>query len=147
MKPANLGIRALAAIFDSVIMSLLWYYAIETYGTAATSGGQESTAIANKALTGAPAILLMLATALFWIIPEWLFSATLGKFVFSLRAVSIDGTRLTFEKSANRNVLRLVDFFPFYLTGFICALLTENRQRLGDLWAKTIVVSRREKIG
>lgn len=43
-------------------------------------------------------------------------------------------------QSVKRNVLRLVDFFPFYVTGFVIASLTPNRQRLGDLWAKTIVV-------
>jgi hypothetical protein len=45
-----------------------------------------------------------------------------------------------------RNLLRLVDFFPFYLTGFLAAKLTPNHQRLGDLWAQTIVVNRKDDI-
>lgn len=38
-------------------------------------------------------------------------------------------------------MLRLLDFFPWYLTGFTAAKLTSQHQRLGDLWAKTLVVS------
>jgi uncharacterized RDD family membrane protein YckC len=39
----------------------------------------------------------------------------------------------------------MVDFMPLYLPGFVAASLTPKRQRLGDLWAKTIVISTRQK--
>jgi uncharacterized RDD family membrane protein YckC len=58
---------------------------------------------------------------------------------------TLRGGSISLGQSLKRNVLRLLDFFPFYLTGFVAAALTPNRQRLGDLWAKTIVVSRKSR--
>ena len=96
----------------------------------------------SKVVTGAPALALFLFTALYWIIPEWLLGATIGKLAFGLRVRNFAGEPVSFAQSAKRNLLRLLDFFPFYLTGFIAAKLTPHHQRLGDLWAKTIVARR-----
>lgn len=136
MKASGLWLRSLAAVVDSSIVFFFWYFIIETWGTT-TSG-------TDKTLTGLPAILLMLATAAYWILPEWLAGATFGKWACDLRVISTEGSKLSFSQSVKRNVLRLIDFFPFYLVGFITAKLTPNHQRLGDLWAKTIVAKRSE---
>jgi len=90
-----------------------------------------------------PALLLMLATAAFWIFPEWLLGSTMGKWACDLKVTTLNGMSISFMQSLKRNVLRLLDFFPFYLPGFATASLTPNRQRLGDLWAKTIVVPKK----
>jgi uncharacterized RDD family membrane protein YckC len=137
VNAAALGVRALAAIIDSATVSIAWYYIIETWGDAGREGGME--------LTGTPALLLMLATAAFWILPEWLLGTTLGKWACDLRVTTLNGGSISFVQSLKRNVLRSLDFFPFYLTGFVAARLSPNRQRLGDLWAKTIVVSRKSR--
>ena len=143
-KTANLGVRVLAAIIDSLIVSFAWYYIIEIWGHTGPAGSLTSATMGGgKVLSGTPALLLMLATACYWIIPEWLFRATLGKFICGLRVSSVDGTAISLWQSLKRNILRLVDFFPFYLTGFLTAALTPKHQRLGDLWANTIVVSKR----
>lgn len=142
-KTANLGVRVLAAIMDSLIVSFAWYYTIEIWGHTRPAGNLTSATMGgDKVLSGTPALLLMLATACYWIIPEWLFRATVGKLICGLRVLSVDGTAISLWQSLKRNTLRLVDFFPFYLTGFLAAALTPKHQRLGDLWAHTIVVSR-----
>ena len=135
VKAAPLWIRALAAILDSAVVFLATFYIAETWGEVAPEG--------SKVLTGTPALLLMLAIAAFWIVPEWLLGSTMGKWACVLRVTTLRGGSISFVQSLKRNVLRLLDFFPFYLTGFVAASLTPNRQRLGDLWAKTIVVSKR----
>lgn len=136
MKPSGLWIRSLAAILDFSIAALIWYFVIETWGTINAAG--------NKEAVGLPATALMIGTAAFWILPEWLGGATFGKWSCDLRVVGIDGNKISLAQSVKRNVLRLLDFFPWYLTGFITAKLTPNCQRLGDLWAKTLVVRRSE---
>jgi uncharacterized RDD family membrane protein YckC len=100
----------------------------------------------NRVVTGTPAIVLMLVTALYWNIPEWILGATLGKLIFGLRVRALTGQQISLGQSFRRNLLRLVDFSPFYLTGFLVAKLTPSHQRLGDLWAKTIVVNLRNDI-
>ncbi len=79
-----------------------------------------------------------------WLYPtvfEALKGATPGKMVMGLYVTMDDGTALTWQASLVRNLLRLVDFFPFfYITGLICALSNHQFKRLGDLVAGSIVV-------
>ena len=140
-KPANLGIRALAAILDTGVMLVVWYAAIKMWGEVdPASRGVLSASFGDTTLTGIPALLLVFATAAFWIVPEWLWSATVGKWAWDLRVTTLTGGTISFGQALKRNVLRIIDCFPFYLTGFIAAKLTPRQQRLGDLWANTIVI-------
>jgi uncharacterized RDD family membrane protein YckC len=125
---------------DSLLVSLAWYLIISHFGHANGAGVSHAALTSGKTLTGIPALVLLAGTAIFWILPEWLLGATIGKLLVGLRIVSTDGSHITLAQSLQRNTLRLIDFFPFYLTGFLTAALTPNRQRLGDLWARTIVV-------
>lgn len=136
VKASGLWLRSLAAIIDCTIVFSIWYFIIERWGADASGTG--------KVVTGLPAGLLMLGTTAYWIVPEWLAGATFGKWSCDLRVVSMNGKKISFSQSVKRNVLRFLDFFPGYLTGFITAKLTPNRQRLGDLWAKTLVVKHSE---
>jgi uncharacterized RDD family membrane protein YckC len=136
MKPCGLWLRSLAAIIDTSLVMIVWYFIINIWGKYNSAG--------DKELLGYPAILVMLGTVAFWIVPEWLGGATFGKWSCDLRVVNISGKKISFVQSLKRNLLRPVDFFPWYLPGFVCAKLTPNKQRLGDLWAKTMVVRRSE---
>jgi uncharacterized RDD family membrane protein YckC len=59
-----------------------------------------------------------------------------------LHIVDMSGSKISLSQSVKRNVLRFVDLFGCYLVGFVTAKLTTNQQRLGDLWATTMVVKR-----
>lgn len=62
-----------------------------------------------------------------------------GKLVMGLRVVSAETSGLAgIGRCAIRSVLLIVD--GFFFIGFIVALVTPNRQRIGDLAAKTLVV-------
>lgn len=67
---------------------------------------------------------------------------TLGKRVLRLRVVSVStGRPPDLGRSLLRNILRIIDWLPaFFLLGFVVALLTQKKQRLGDLLADTVVV-------
>jgi uncharacterized RDD family membrane protein YckC len=141
MQPAKLGVRSIAAIIDSFCVSVLWFVVIQTWGTASTyTDATSGSIVPDKTVTGLPAFLLFLATAAYWMVPEGLFSMTFGKMLCGLKVVCLDGKKITFWQSIQRNLLRLVDCFAFYLVGFLTAKLTPLHQRLGDLWAKTLVV-------
>jgi len=145
MKPSPVYLRVAAAIIDSFLVGLLWYYFIEEWGHADTAGALTTASMgADKVLTGMPAVALMVLTALYWIVPEWVSGATLGKLALGLLVSTLDGGPISFWQSFKRNLLRLVDFFPFYLTGFLTAKLTPLHQRIGDLWAHTIVVRKKD---
>jgi|SRR5579864_6096864 len=147
-KSADLGIRVVAAILDSAVISVVWYAAVKIWGEVEpTSPGVLSVSFGDTTLTGTPALLLVLATAAFWILPEWLVGATMGKWACDLRVTTFTGGRISFGQALKRNVLRIIDCLPFYFTGFITAKLTARRQRLGDLWANTVVIPKETPAG
>lgn len=113
-KLANLGIRTVAAILDSAVMFVAWYAAIKMWGEVEPhSRGVLSLSFGDTTLTGTPAFLLVLATAAFWILPEWLLGATLGKLACGLRATTLTGGAISFGQALKRNVLRIFDCLPF----------------------------------
>lgn len=66
---------------------------------------------------------------------------TPGKKSFNLYVTMENASPITPAASMIRNLLRFVDFLPFfYGFGFISMLLTKRFQRLGDLVANTVVL-------
>ncbi|VTU00958.1 Marine sediment metagenome DNA, contig: S06H3_S11843 (Fragment) OS=marine sediment metagenome GN=S06H3_42614 PE=4 SV=1: RDD [Gemmataceae bacterium] len=69
---------------------------------------------------------------------------TPGKRAAGIRVVRANGAPVDFQAVSVRNLLAVADFLPvFYLLGAVLILLTEKRQRLGDVAAGTIVVRER----
>ena len=65
---------------------------------------------------------------------------TPGKKALGIQVLNSDGTPIGWSASMLRNILRTVDFLPFfYGLGFVSMLLNDKFQRLGDLSADTIV--------
>lgn len=66
---------------------------------------------------------------------------TPGKGLFGLRVVDEDGLPITFQASALRTLLLIVDLMPACgLVALLSMLFTKRSQRLGDLVAKTVVI-------
>jgi uncharacterized RDD family membrane protein YckC len=73
-----------------------------------------------------------------WIL-EGCFGATLGKIIVGIRVARITA-HSGLVASAIRNALRIVDGIGFYLVGAVAAGCSQFRQRLGDMFAGTVVV-------
>jgi uncharacterized RDD family membrane protein YckC len=73
---------------------------------------------------------------------EWSWRGqTLGKKLFRLRVVDVEGMRLQFNQIVVRNLLRFVDELPFlYFVGGVACWVSPKCQRLGDIAANTVVV-------
>ncbi|MBL0713707.1 MAG: RDD family protein [Desulfosarcina sp.] len=71
----------------------------------------------------------------------WLRGQTLGKRLFRLRVLDVQGLRLRFSQVMIRNLLRAVDSLPLvYLVGGLACFCSRYGQRFGDYAANTIVV-------
>ena len=72
---------------------------------------------------------------------------TVGKRVFGLRVVTVEGAPVRFRHASIRSLLQIVDFFlpPIGVSATCVALLNRRSQRLGDIFAGTIVL--RERTG
>jgi uncharacterized RDD family membrane protein YckC len=75
---------------------------------------------------------------------EGLIGTTPGKAMMSLRVDAI-GERGRFVGAMLRNVLRIVDSILLYLVGFLVAMFTTKRQRVGDLAGGTVVMETRSR--
>jgi uncharacterized RDD family membrane protein YckC len=76
------------------------------------------------------------------ILLEWAWRGqTIGKRLFRLRVVDVEGMRLQFNQIVVRNLLRFVDSLPaFYFVGGLTCWLNSKCQRLGDIAANTVVI-------
>lgn len=93
------------------------------------------------------ALALILWFGLEWLYPTvfevWRAGATPGKRSLGLVVLHDEGTPVRLSASLTRNLLRAVDFFPFfYGVGLSAMLLSRDFKRLGDLAAGTVVVYR-----
>jgi uncharacterized RDD family membrane protein YckC len=79
-----------------------------------------------------------------YLLYTWLFEAllgrTVGKMIFGLRVVALDGSRPTRGAILARNALRLVDV-TMVAVPLVLVILSPLRQRVGDIAARTVVVS------
>ena len=119
---ANLPTRALAVLVDSWAISMAVY-----------------------ALTRVGLMLSVSVTIVafgYYTYFEGRTGATLGKRIFGMRVVQLDGSPITWRQAVIRNGVRFIDAIGFYLVGGLLAKSSPTRQRLGDRVAGTVVVWR-----
>jgi uncharacterized RDD family membrane protein YckC len=86
-----------------------------------------------------------LIAIVYYVLLEGIAGGTIGKLVTGIRVVNEDGAKLGWAGAVVRNVARVVDAFPYflpYLVGAISAWVSPTKQRLGDRWASSVVVTR-----
>lgn len=82
-----------------------------------------------------------LAGVLFHAVADTLTGATPGKLVLRMRVVNLDGRRCGLGAALLRNVAWFVDSFFFGMPAYSSMQRGPERQRHGDRWAKTMVIS------
>jgi uncharacterized RDD family membrane protein YckC len=140
LENAGIPLRFVAVLLDALIVFFPAGIALGllTGGGHAERGDGYATAGVNL---GSAAFWLLVGTGVgYYIVCEAATGATLGKRMVGIRVVGEDGEHVTFGAAVVRNLLRLVDALFFYLVGFLFAIVSTRRQRLGDRAAHTIVV-------
>ena len=146
---AGIGSRFLATLVDSLLQGtifavLLIVFALIEYTAAAS-------ALPAALIRLAPVLLLI---ALFVVqFGYFMFfelitgGQTPGKQLFGLRVIKENGYPLSPLDSIIRNLVRIIDFFPFaYGVGISVMFLNERARRLGDFAAGTLVVKLRDDV-
>lgn len=102
-------------------------------------------AVAGDASGALVAVLFIFAILVFagiyhgyFIYFEYKKSATPGKRIFGLKVVSLSGKRLSLRQCVLRDLMRYVDCL-LVLPGILAIVLTQKKQRLGDLACSTMV--------
>ena len=138
MQGVGVGRRAAAIIVDAILLMIVgWVIGM--------GAGQTSEAGLN--LVGGPALVWFLICFAYYVVMEALWGGTVGKKALGLRVVKEDGSKLDWGAAIIRNLLRIVDGFLLYLVGAIVVWVSKKKQRLGDMAAHTLVVSKSEAGG
>jgi uncharacterized RDD family membrane protein YckC len=135
----NIGKRILAGLIDYSIVSVFFYFFIYTFG--------EPDEVGELSVNGLPALIPIIFWLFITVGIEQSFGATLGNLLVKLQPVSIRKFQkeVTFSQSLKRHLLDPIDMFFFGIVGILLIKKTEQNQRLGDLWANTVVIKKSEK--
>ena len=143
-SPRQVGVapRAIAAIIDAIGSALLLGLPL-----AVLMGDKTTTSDGTMywTMNADTFVAWVVLTLVYFIVFETLFGGTIGKVVLGLRVRRSDGSPVDFYAAVIRNVLRLIDCVPYfipYLLGAFFIWAGEDRQRLGDRLADTIVTWR-----
>ena len=135
---ARLGDRFIAFVLDTAflfgVFAIVDAWAFTRWGSVEGSELRLSTASLLIAVTLNATVFFLYG----WLL-EAAWGATLGKAMVGIRVV---GTRQgrSFSACAVRNVLRIIDGLGFYLVGTAVAACSAARQRVGDIYARTVVI-------
>mgnify|MGYP000338758436 CR=1 FL=1 len=135
-KP-NLKKRILATLFDYGIVFLATWSYIFVFGEDDGNGAQ--------VINGFPALAVPLFWLLYFVIIEGTCGATFGHQIFKLSVKSLDGKPLSLKQSLKRRLIDPFEFFFFGIPAIIVIKNSEKHQRVGDMWAKTVVVENETK--
>lgn len=136
---AGIGSRFMAALVDTIILSLL----LLTFfcGLGAATSFTDRSGLGGWVV----ALVVLFVFALVWgyyIFFEMAWNGqSPGKRWVGLRVVRADGTPLTLVDCLVRNLVRVIDFLPlYYAVGLVTMFSNPQARRLGDYAAGTLVV-------
>jgi uncharacterized RDD family membrane protein YckC len=150
---ASIGNRFLAVAIDHAIQYFLIFLVSWTFISITGAGAGESTVdFLSEMPKWTIAIMILIIFVIFagyFIVFEWLWNGqTPGKRLLKLRVIREDGRPLTLWEAIARNLLRIFDaipgfVLPVYSVGLITIFLSSRDQRVGDIFAGTVVVRER----
>ena len=155
---ASIGNRFLAVAIDHFIQYLTIFITVWALISLAGLGSwfKESEGASANFFTEMPKwtlavliIVIFLIFAGYFILFEWLWNGqTPGKRLLKLRVIREDGRPITLWEAVARNLLRIFDavpgfVVPVYSVGLISIFFSRRDQRIGDVFAGTVVVRER----
>jgi len=133
-----LGLRIAATLIDYGIYFTVIVIYIMMFGDKNDEGGYT--------LNGAPALLIVIFWFLYFVVLEAISQATPGHDILKLVVVRTKGDRIGFTDALKRRVVDMIDIAFYGIPALICICNTPKFQRIGDLWADTVVVKKSDII-
>lgn len=130
----NLWRRIFATVIDYGLYLTFFCFYVEYFGHDNDTGG--------KTVEGLPALPVFLCWFVYFILIEGLAGATLGHMVLKLQVVTLDRRRIGLKEALKRHLLDFIDILFYGIPAIIAIKNSDKHQRIGDMWAKTIVVDK-----
>ena len=125
--------RFTAAIIDYGVFVVFFSWLVYTYGKPNDEGGYT---LENDPKT----LWIPVVWMAYFPVAESIKGQTLGKMILGLKVVSKRGRQVSFMQALKRHIADCLDAFFFGLVAVISIKNSPAHQRLGDLWADTIVI-------
>jgi uncharacterized RDD family membrane protein YckC len=141
----GVAIRFVAILIDYVIIGviigiLVFPFAAAAIAVTAIPGNQSALAWGSIAAASLIGIAIWF---LYFTLLEGHYGQTIGKMALNIKVVrEADGAQIDYGEAAVRTILRIIDGLFDYLIGAIFIWTSDEKQRLGDRVAHTIVVSK-----
>lgn len=138
LRLADLSVRALAGLIDLLpcAVPVAFFFGLSPHDMLQRWPGSASSGL--QALW--PGLLVIALYLTHCTLSELLTARTLGKALLGLRVTDLQGAPPRPWQVLLRNLLKILDLTAWLL--LILPILSPNRQRLGDLIARTVVVTR-----
>jgi len=146
---ADIGSRFLAILIDSIIQGII--YVLLFLGIALLAPSISNVDLPDWAGQGLAItlilVLFLIQFGYFLFLEIFMNGQTPGKRVFHLRVIKDTGYPFSPIDSVIRNLVRIIDFFPFaYGVGVVVMFTNLRAKRLGDYAGGTIVVKMRDQV-
>ena len=141
----GVAIRFVAILIDYVIIGVIsailaFPFVVAAIAVAASSGNLSALSGASIA---AAALIGLVVWFLYFTMLEGHYGQTIGKMALNIKVVrEADGAPIDYGEAAVRTILRIIDGLFDYLIGAIFIWTSDEKQRLGDRVAHTVVVSK-----
>ncbi len=131
----NIGKRIGATIIDYGIIFIFFIAYVSVFGEPNDEGGHT--------VTGFPALVPIGFWFVYLIVLEYKWGSTLGHLIFQLTVTDLVYGRPSFSQIFKRRLCDIFDItMSFGIVAFILVKNTRYNQRLGDIWAKTLVIDK-----
>jgi uncharacterized RDD family membrane protein YckC len=132
---AGVGERVLARLIDYGLFILIAILGLICYAFVENATGSQGVIIVMVIIYASLYVFYDLLCETF------MNGQSIGKRVMKIKVVSLDGARPSFGQYLLRWLFRIVDFtLSFQVCGLLCAAVSKNQQRLGDMVAGTTLI-------
>ena len=132
----NLTKRIVATLIDYTIFSIPIYLYMMYFGTDNNEG--------SRTINGIMVLPIPVFWLIYFVLSETFYGATLCHHGLNLKVMTIDKKEINFTQAFKRRLLDVIDIFIYGIPALIAIKNSEKHQRLGDMWAKTIVVDTKD---
>jgi len=98
----------------------------------------------GKTVSGFLALPIPIFWLVYFVVIESIYGATLGHQGLDLKVVTINRSTADWTQTFKRRLLDPIDIFAWGIPAIITVSNTDKHQRLGDLWAGTIVIDTKD---
>jgi len=129
---ANLKKRFWASFFDYAVVFAFTFFYIDFFGTPNEHGG--------KSVQGVMGLPVLGLWFVYFVVVETYFGGTLFHLAFNLKVLTVDRKPIDYIQALKRHLLDPFECFIWGIPAAIAIKNSDKHQRVGDMWAKTIVV-------